>query len=68
MLQLQRASQRVSPFYSFSYMSCNCVLLSLKKAAPRALLRYRQAGRVVAARGLATPSEPYDAVIIGGGA
>ncbi|KAI5118795.1 hypothetical protein M0805_005023 [Coniferiporia weirii] len=38
-----------------------------QRVAPRAVARYRQTGRVLAARGLATPSEPYDTVVIGGG-
>ncbi|KAH8102356.1 hypothetical protein DFH11DRAFT_1660891 [Phellopilus nigrolimitatus] len=38
-----------------------------QRAAPRVVARYRQTDRVLAARGLATPSVPYDAVIIGGG-
>ncbi|THH05649.1 hypothetical protein EW145_g4640 [Phellinidium pouzarii] len=40
---------------------------TLQRVTPRAVTRYRQTGRLLAARGLATASEPYDTVIIGGG-
>ncbi|EJD05285.1 dihydrolipoyl dehydrogenase [Fomitiporia mediterranea MF3/22] len=46
MLQVLRASQRISP---------------------RVIARSRQTGSILAVRGFATPSEPYDAIIVGGG-
>ncbi|KAL5496101.1 LPD1 [Sanghuangporus vaninii] len=38
-----------------------------QRLSPRVVARSRQTGRILAVRGFATPSEPYDAVIIGGG-
>lgn len=53
------ASKRLVALNDLSYPNMS------SQASP--LLRYRQGGCILSTRGLATPSEPYDAVIIGGG-